>query len=83
METQERGVSIRRQMLSKKLPEPSSLQYLPYRNYNYSLVSIRQTSKTHFKIILQIHEIHVQSDIYELSINLVKTEVEGKKIRQT
>ncbi|NXE29986.1 HMDH reductase, partial [Ardeotis kori] len=38
METQERGVSIRRQMLSKKLPEPSSLQYLPYKNYNYSLV---------------------------------------------
>ncbi|XP_064296061.1 3-hydroxy-3-methylglutaryl-coenzyme A reductase isoform X4 [Phalacrocorax carbo] len=38
METQERGVSIRRQMLSKKLPDPSSLQYLPYRNYNYSLV---------------------------------------------
>ncbi|XP_047905869.1 3-hydroxy-3-methylglutaryl-Coenzyme A reductase isoform X2 [Anser cygnoides] len=38
METQERGVSIRRQMLSQKLPEPSSLQYLPYRNYNYSLV---------------------------------------------
>ncbi|XP_010085857.1 PREDICTED: 3-hydroxy-3-methylglutaryl-Coenzyme A reductase isoform X2 [Pterocles gutturalis] len=38
METQERGVSIRRQMLSKKLPEPSSLQYLPYRNYNYSLL---------------------------------------------
>ncbi|XP_048359446.1 3-hydroxy-3-methylglutaryl-Coenzyme A reductase isoform X2 [Sphaerodactylus townsendi] len=38
METQERGVSIRRQMLSQKLPEPSSLQYLPYKNYNYSLV---------------------------------------------
>ncbi|XP_067424704.1 3-hydroxy-3-methylglutaryl-Coenzyme A reductase isoform X2 [Emydura macquarii macquarii] len=38
METQERGVSIRRQMLSQKLPEPSSLQYLPYRHYNYSLV---------------------------------------------
>ncbi|XP_045141109.1 3-hydroxy-3-methylglutaryl-Coenzyme A reductase isoform X2 [Echinops telfairi] len=38
METHERGVSIRRQMLSKKLPEPSSLQYLPYRDYNYSLV---------------------------------------------
>lgn len=29
METRERGVSIHRQMLSKKLPEPSSLQYLP------------------------------------------------------
>ncbi|XP_061476777.1 3-hydroxy-3-methylglutaryl-Coenzyme A reductase [Rhineura floridana] len=38
METQERGVSIRRQMLSQKLPEPSSLQCLPYKNYNYSLV---------------------------------------------
>ncbi|KAM9097516.1 3-hydroxy-3-methylglutaryl-Coenzyme A reductase isoform 1-T1 [Sarcophilus harrisii] len=38
METHERGVSIRRQMLSKKLPEPCSLQYLPYRDYNYSLV---------------------------------------------
>ncbi|XP_060091802.1 3-hydroxy-3-methylglutaryl-Coenzyme A reductase [Heteronotia binoei] len=38
METQERGVSIRRQLLSQKLPEPSSLQYLPYKHYNYSLV---------------------------------------------
>nr|XP_003216303.1 PREDICTED: 3-hydroxy-3-methylglutaryl-Coenzyme A reductase [Anolis carolinensis] len=38
METQERGVSIRRQILSQKLPEPSSLHYLPYKNYNYSLV---------------------------------------------
>lgn len=39
METQERGVSIRRQILSQKLPEPSSLHLLPYKNYNYSLVS--------------------------------------------
>lgn len=38
METHERGVSIRRQLLSTKLAEPSSLQYLPYRDYNYSLV---------------------------------------------
>ncbi|XP_036164402.1 3-hydroxy-3-methylglutaryl-Coenzyme A reductase isoform X2 [Myotis myotis] len=38
MENHERGVSIRRQLLSRKLPEPSSLQYLPYRDYNYSLV---------------------------------------------
>uniref|UniRef100_A0A8C0Q089 3-hydroxy-3-methylglutaryl-coenzyme A reductase n=3 Tax=Canis lupus TaxID=9612 RepID=A0A8C0Q089_CANLF len=38
METHERGVSIRRQLLSRKLPEPSSLQYLPYRDYNYSLL---------------------------------------------
>uniref|UniRef100_A0A8D2AZE2 3-hydroxy-3-methylglutaryl-coenzyme A reductase n=1 Tax=Sciurus vulgaris TaxID=55149 RepID=A0A8D2AZE2_SCIVU len=38
METHERGVSIRRQLLSEKLSEPSSLQYLPYRDYNYSLL---------------------------------------------
>ncbi|XP_066472336.1 3-hydroxy-3-methylglutaryl-Coenzyme A reductase isoform X1 [Tiliqua scincoides] len=38
METQERGVSIRRQMLAQKLLEPSSLQDLPYKHYNYSLV---------------------------------------------
>uniref|UniRef100_A0ABM5FTL2 3-hydroxy-3-methylglutaryl coenzyme A reductase n=1 Tax=Pogona vitticeps TaxID=103695 RepID=A0ABM5FTL2_9SAUR len=38
METQERGVSIRRQILSQKLAEPSSLHSLPYKNYNYSLV---------------------------------------------
>lgn len=75
METQERGVSIRRQMLSKKLPEPSSLQYLPYRNYNYSLVSKRQTNKTHCKTTFQIH---AQSDIYELTISLVKNDAEEK-----
>lgn len=38
VETLERGVAIRRQMLSKKLPESSALQNLPYKNYNYSLV---------------------------------------------
>lgn len=38
METPERGVAIRRQMLSQKLPESSALQNLPYKNYNYSLV---------------------------------------------
>lgn len=40
METQERGVFIRRQMLAQKLLEPFSLQDLPYKHYNYSLVSI-------------------------------------------
>ncbi|XP_072904388.1 3-hydroxy-3-methylglutaryl-CoA reductase a [Hemitrygon akajei] len=38
METPERGVSIRRQVLGPKLPEPSALQHLPYQNYDYSLV---------------------------------------------
>lgn len=80
METQERGVSIRRQMLSKKLPQPSSLQYLPYRNYNYSLVSKRQTRKTHCKTIFQIH---ARSDVYKLTMSLFKTDVEGKKRRET
>ncbi|XP_072272374.1 3-hydroxy-3-methylglutaryl-Coenzyme A reductase [Pyxicephalus adspersus] len=38
METPERGVAIRRQMVSQKLPMSSALQNLPYKNYNYSLV---------------------------------------------
>ncbi|XP_007519005.2 3-hydroxy-3-methylglutaryl-Coenzyme A reductase [Erinaceus europaeus] len=38
METHERGVAIRRQLLSRQLAQPSSLQYLPYRGYDYSLV---------------------------------------------
>lgn len=38
METPERGVAIRRQMLSQKLPQSSALLNLPYKNYNYSLV---------------------------------------------
>ncbi|MEE6458578.1 hypothetical protein FKM82_000349 [Ascaphus truei] len=37
MESPERGIAIRRQMLSHKLPQ-SALQKLPYKNYNYSLV---------------------------------------------
>ncbi|KAM4709164.1 3-hydroxy-3-methylglutaryl-Coenzyme A reductase isoform 1-T2 [Discoglossus pictus] len=38
MESPERGVAIRRQMLADKLPQSSALQNLPYKNYNYSLV---------------------------------------------
>ncbi|XP_056396149.1 3-hydroxy-3-methylglutaryl-Coenzyme A reductase [Hyla sarda] len=38
MESPERGVSIRRQMLVPKLPQSSALVSLPYKNYNYSLV---------------------------------------------
>ncbi|CAH2297207.1 3-hydroxy-3-methylglutaryl-Coenzyme A reductase [Pelobates cultripes] len=38
MESPERGVAIRRKMLSGKLPQSSAIQNLPYKNYNYSLV---------------------------------------------
>ncbi|XP_029295546.1 3-hydroxy-3-methylglutaryl-CoA reductase a [Cottoperca gobio] len=38
MEKPERGVAIRRQMLSPKLPCPSALSSLPYTNYDYSTV---------------------------------------------
>ncbi|XP_061427042.1 LOW QUALITY PROTEIN: 3-hydroxy-3-methylglutaryl-Coenzyme A reductase [Lethenteron reissneri] len=38
METPERGVHIRRQMLAQKLPESDALATLPYQNYDYSLV---------------------------------------------
>uniref|UniRef100_A0A4W3GBE0 3-hydroxy-3-methylglutaryl-coenzyme A reductase n=1 Tax=Callorhinchus milii TaxID=7868 RepID=A0A4W3GBE0_CALMI len=38
METPERGVFIRRQMLAPKLPDPFALQCLPYGDYDYSLL---------------------------------------------
>ncbi|XP_051534112.1 3-hydroxy-3-methylglutaryl-coenzyme A reductase-like [Myxocyprinus asiaticus] len=38
MGSPERGVAIRREMLSAKLPDPSALENLPYRNYDYSKV---------------------------------------------
>lgn len=39
METPERGVAIRRQMISSKLPCPSALASLPYVGYDYSKVT--------------------------------------------
>ncbi|KAJ8263107.1 hypothetical protein COCON_G00155640 [Conger conger] len=38
METPERGVVVRRKMLSSKLPSTSALTCLPYREYDYSKV---------------------------------------------
>ncbi|KAL2079688.1 hypothetical protein ACEWY4_025432 [Coilia grayii] len=38
METPERGVAIRRKMLSPNLPNPSALTCLPYKDYDYSKV---------------------------------------------
>ncbi|XP_069006005.1 3-hydroxy-3-methylglutaryl-CoA reductase a isoform X1 [Embiotoca jacksoni] len=38
MERPERGVAIRRQMISAKLPSPSALSRLPYADYDYSKV---------------------------------------------
>ncbi|XP_019959571.1 3-hydroxy-3-methylglutaryl-coenzyme A reductase isoform X2 [Paralichthys olivaceus] len=38
MERPERGVAIRRQMISAKLPSPSALSSLPYTDYDYSKV---------------------------------------------
>uniref|UniRef100_A0A8C1ZHM2 3-hydroxy-3-methylglutaryl-coenzyme A reductase n=1 Tax=Cyprinus carpio TaxID=7962 RepID=A0A8C1ZHM2_CYPCA len=38
MENPERGVAIRREMLSAKLPDTSALEKLPYRHYDYSQV---------------------------------------------
>uniref|UniRef100_A0A8C1CDA7 3-hydroxy-3-methylglutaryl-coenzyme A reductase n=1 Tax=Cyprinus carpio carpio TaxID=630221 RepID=A0A8C1CDA7_CYPCA len=39
MESPERGVAIRREMLSAKLPDASALENLPYRHYDYSQLS--------------------------------------------
>lgn len=38
LETPERGVAIRREMLSPKLPVHSALARLPYKDYDYSKV---------------------------------------------
>lgn len=38
MDSPERGVAIRREMLSSKLPDTSALENLPYRHYDYSKV---------------------------------------------
>uniref|UniRef100_A0A3P8R8E4 3-hydroxy-3-methylglutaryl coenzyme A reductase n=1 Tax=Astatotilapia calliptera TaxID=8154 RepID=A0A3P8R8E4_ASTCA len=38
LETPERGVAIRRELLSSKLPVPTALASLPYKDYNYSQV---------------------------------------------
>jgi len=38
MEKPERGVAIRRQMISTKLPFPTALSTLPYTDYDYSKV---------------------------------------------
>lgn len=38
LETPERGVAIRRGMLSPKLPVHSALARLPYKDYDYSKV---------------------------------------------
>lgn len=40
MERPERGVAIRRQMISAKLPSPTALSSLPYTDYDYSKVSV-------------------------------------------
>lgn len=40
MEKPERGVAIRRQMISTKLPCSSVLSSLPYTNYDYSKVNV-------------------------------------------
>lgn len=41
LETPERGVAIRREILSPKLPIRSALSCLPYKDYDYSQVRTR------------------------------------------
>ncbi|KAM9306194.1 3-hydroxy-3-methylglutaryl-coenzyme A reductase-like isoform 1-T1 [Pholidichthys leucotaenia] len=38
LETPERGVAIRREMLTSKLPVPNAMASLPYKNYDYAKV---------------------------------------------
>ena len=45
MERPERGVAIRRQMISAKLPVPAALSSLPYTDYDYS--NVRSSTIVH------------------------------------
>lgn len=47
MERPERGVAIRRQMISAKLPSPTALSSLPYTDYDYSKVNVNMHSHSH------------------------------------
>lgn len=47
MERPERGVAIRRQMISVKLPSPTALSSLPYTDYDYSKVNTHLDRHTH------------------------------------
>lgn len=46
LESPERGVAIRREMLSSKLPDRSALAFLPYKDYDYSKVFDQTNLKT-------------------------------------
>lgn len=47
MERPERGVAIRRQIISAKLPSPTALSSLPYTDYDYSKVKTCACTLTH------------------------------------
>ncbi len=47
MERPERGVAIRRQIISAKLPSPSVLSSLPYTDYDYSKVKTHTQANCH------------------------------------
>lgn len=59
MEKPERGVAIRRQMISAKLSCPSALSSLPYMNYDYSKVTLKAIQET-----LHPHEPVFNKDVF-------------------
>lgn len=50
LETPERGVAIRREMLSPKLPVHSALACLPYKDYDYSKVLEHSKCQAHISL---------------------------------
>ena len=40
LDNYQRGVNIRRQLISERLPDSSALKHLPYSNYDYKYVSV-------------------------------------------
>ncbi|GCB68836.1 hypothetical protein scyTo_0015258 [Scyliorhinus torazame] len=66
MESPERGVFIRRQLLAPKLPKPTALQLLPYRDYDYSWDTAGQER---FKCIASTYYRGAQAIIIVFDVN--------------
>lgn len=65
MEKPVRGVAIRRQMISTKLPSPTALSSLPYTDYDYSKVK-KHTPKTSFKLRCETLLPVLQSSVFQV-----------------
>lgn len=60
LDTPERGVAIRREMLAPKLPVDAALACLPYKDYDYSKVLAKRISVKRVVLFIYICELKLQ-----------------------